>query len=48
MELCLVHAAKQETVITNTYNVSANVTYGTKRVNAYDIIEDSGISSTTV
>ncbi len=23
------------------YNVSANVTYGTKRVNAYDIIEDS-------
>ena len=25
----------------DTYNVSANVTYGTKRVNAYDIIEDS-------
>ena len=25
----------------DSYNVSANVTYGTKRVNAYDIIEDS-------
>ena len=25
----------------DTYNVAANVTYGTKRVNAYDIIEDS-------